>query len=357
MKNILLAGGLAMIGTLLGTRVLIGYLVRKGYGQFIRDDGPTAHHTKRGTPTMGGLVIIIAVVLSYFLAHLVTWTPVTVSALLVLYLFVGHGVLGFMDDWAKISKQRSLGLTGKAKLAGQGFLAASFGAMALYFPNDRGIRPASTAISFLRDISWLSLPAVVAVLWMVLLIAGASNAVNLTDGLDGLASGALTMVFSAYALLNIWQFNQWCGLQATSGPRCYEVRDPYDLAVVAMALAGACFGFLWWNASPAKIFLGDTGSLSLGAALAGLAILSRTEFLLVILGALFVIETVSVMIQVSYFKATGGKRVFKMTPLHHHFELLGWAEVTVVIRFWIICGLAVATGLGLFYAEWVVGQF
>ncbi|WP_420175729.1 phospho-N-acetylmuramoyl-pentapeptide-transferase [Luteococcus sp. OSA5] len=356
MKNILLAGGLAMVGTLLGTRVLIGYLVRKGYGQFIRDDGPTAHHTKRGTPTMGGLVILVSVVLSYFIAHLVTWTPVTISALLVLYLFVGHGVLGFMDDWAKITKQRSLGLTGRAKLVGQGFLAVSFGLAALYFPNERGIRPASTAISFLRDISWLNLPMVLAVVWMVLLIAGASNAVNLTDGLDGLASGAATMVFSAYALLNIWQFNQWCGAQATSGPRCYEVRDPYDLAVVAMALAGACFGFLWWNASPAKIFLGDTGSLSLGAALAGLAILSRTEFLLVILGALFVMETVSVMMQVTYFKATGGKRIFKMTPIHHHFELLGWAEVTVVIRFWIICGLAVATGLGLFYAEWVVGQ-
>ncbi|GAB2481608.1 phospho-N-acetylmuramoyl-pentapeptide-transferase [Luteococcus sediminum] len=356
MKNILLAGGLAMVGTLLGTRILIGFLVRKGYGQFIRDDGPTAHHTKRGTPTMGGLVIIISVVLAYLLAHLATWTPVTVSAVLVLYLFVGHGVLGFLDDWAKISKQRSLGLTGKAKLLGQGFLAASFGTMALMFPNERGIRPASQAISVLRDVSWLVLPAALAVVWMMLLIAGASNAVNLTDGLDGLASGAATMVFCAYALLNIWQFNQWCGAQSTAGPRCYEVRDPYDLAVVAMALAGACFGFLWWNASPAKIFLGDTGSLSLGAALAGLAILSRTEFLLVVIGALFVMETVSVMIQVSYFKATGGKRLFKMTPIHHHFELLGWAEVTVVIRFWIICGLAVATGLGLFYAEWVAGQ-
>ncbi|MEL4504129.1 phospho-N-acetylmuramoyl-pentapeptide-transferase [Luteococcus sp. H138] len=356
MKNILLAGALAMVGTLLGTRILIGFLVRKGYGQFIRDDGPTAHHTKRGTPTMGGLVIIISVVLAYFLAHLLTWTPISVSAMLVLYLFVGHGVLGFMDDWAKISKQRSLGLQGRAKLVGQGLLAGSFGWLALQFPNNRGIRPASTAISFLRDISWLALPVAIAIIWMMVLIAGASNAVNLTDGLDGLASGAATMVFSAYALLNIWQFNQWCGRQSTAGPRCYEVRDPHDLAVVAMALAGACFGFLWWNAKPAKIFLGDTGSLSLGAALAGLAIMTRTEFLLVILGALFVMETVSVMMQVAYFKATGGKRIFKMTPIHHHFELLGWGEVTVVIRFWIICGIAVAAGLGIFYAEWVVGQ-
>ena len=357
MKNILLAGGLAMLGTLLGTRVLIGYLVRQGYGQFIRDDGPTSHHTKRGTPTMGGVVIIASVVAAYFLAHLLTWTPVTASALLVLYLFVAHGVLGFLDDWTKISRQRSLGLKGRAKMLGQAFIAASFAVLAIeFFPNRRGINPASNAISFLRDISWLALPTVLAVVWIMLLVAGASNAVNLTDGLDGLATGAATMVFAAYALLNIWQFNQWCGRESTAGPLCYEVRDPHDMSVVAMTMAGACFGFLCWNAKPAKIFLGDTGSLAIGAGLAGLAICTRTEFLLVILGALFVIETVSVMIQVSYFKATGGKRVFKMTPLHHHFELLGWGEVTVVIRFWIICGLAVAAGLGIFYAEWVVGQ-
>lgn len=357
MKNILLAGALAMVGTLLGTRVLIGFLVKKGYGQFIRDDGPTAHHTKRGTPTMGGIVITISVVLAYFLAHLITWTPITASALLVLYLFVAHAVLGFMDDWSKISHQRSLGLQGRWKMVGQGLIAASFAYLALRcFNDDRGINPASVNISFLRDISWLALPTVLAIVWIMLLIAGASNAVNLTDGLDGLATGAATMVFAAYAVINIWQFNQWCSRASTMGPRCYQVRDPHDLAVVSMALAGACFGFLWWNAKPAKIFLGDTGSLSLGAAVAGLAVCTRTEFLLVILGALFVMETVSVMMQVTYFKATGGKRIFKMTPIHHHFELLGWNEVTVVIRFWIICGIAVATGMGIFYAEWVVGQ-
>ncbi len=357
MKNILFAGGLSMIGTLLGTRVLIGYLVRKGYGQFIRDDGPTAHHTKRGTPTMGGAVIIISVVLSYFLAHLLTWTSVSASALLVLYLFIGLGVVGFLDDWTKISKQRSLGLNPKGKLIGQAFVALSFAWLALTQFNDhRGVNPASTNISFLRDLSWLDLPLILAIGWIMLLIAGASNAVNLTDGLDGLAAGASTMVFAAYALLNVWQFNQWCGRESSAGPLCYEVRNPHDLAVVAMALAGACFGFLWWNAKPAKIFLGDTGSLSLGGALAGMAVFTRTEILLVILGALFVIETVSVIIQVGFFKATRGKRVFKMTPLHHHFELLGWTEVTVVIRFWIICGIAVSIGLGLFYAEWVVNQ-
>lgn len=357
MKNILFAGGLSMIGTLLGTRVLIGYLVRKGYGQFIRDDGPTGHHTKRGTPTMGGAVIIISVVLSYFLAHLLTWTSVSASALLVLYLFIGLGVVGFLDDWTKISKQRSLGLNPKGKLIGQAFVALSFAWLALtQFNDQRGVNPASTNISFLRDLSWLDLPLSLAIGWIMLLIAAASNAVNLTDGLDGLATGASTMVFAAYALLNVWQFNQWCGRESSAGPLCYEVRNPHDLAVVAMALAGACFGFLWWNAKPARIFLGDTGSLSLGGALAGMAVFTRTEILLVILGALFVIETVSVIIQVGFFKATRGKRVFKMTPLHHHFELLGWTEVTVVIRFWIICGIAVSIGLGLFYAEWVVNQ-
>ena len=175
---------------------------------------------------------------------------------------------------------------------------------------------------------------------------------NLTDGLDGLATGACTMVFAAYMIVNIWQSNQFCGADPTT-TLCYDVRDPLDLAIVAAALTGACFGFLWWNASPAAIFMGDTGSLSLGGALAGLAILTRTELLLVVLGGLFLVETLSVMMQVGYFKLTKGKRIFRMAPLHHHFEMLGWEQVTVVIRFWIITGLCVAAGLGIFYAEWV----
>lgn len=356
MLNILLAGGLALVGTLLGTRLLIGLLVKRGYGQFIRDDGPTSHGTKRGTPTMGGIVVVIATVVAYALAHVITWSRPTLSAILVLYLFVGLGFIGFLDDWTKIRQERSLGLKPGGKLFGQAFVAISFAVMALNFPNERGVRPASNAISFLRDISWLHLPLLLAVVWIVFLIAGFSNATNLTDGLDGLLAGSATMVFAAYGILNIWQFNQYCGFASTAGPRCYEVRDPYDLAVVAIALAGACFGFLWWNAKPAKIFIGDTGSLAIGGALAGLAVTSRTELLLVILGGLFVIETLSVMMQVSFFKLTKGRRIFKMAPLHHHFELLGWAEVTVTIRFWIICGLFVAGGLGIFYAEWVTGQ-
>ncbi|RCK70606.1 phospho-N-acetylmuramoyl-pentapeptide-transferase [Desertihabitans brevis] len=355
MVTILLAGGLAMLGTLLGTRLAIGVLVRRGYGQFIRDDGPTAHHTKRGTPTMGGLVIMASVVLAYLLSHLLTWTPMSISAGLLLYLFVGLGVVGFLDDWIKISRQRSLGLNSKAKLIGQALVGATFGIAALSFPDERGLTPASQYVSFLRDLDPLYLVLPVAVVWFMLLIAGASNAVNLTDGLDGLATGASAMVFAAYAIINIWQYNQACASVTTASSRCYEVRDPYDLAVVALSLAGACFGFLWWNASPAKIFMGDSGSLSLGGALAGMAILTRTELLLVVLGGLFVVITLSVILQVGWFKLSKGKRLFKMAPLQHHFELIGWAEITIVIRFWIVCGLCVAGGLGLFYAEWVAG--
>ena len=355
MKTILLAATAAMVFTLLGTRVAIGILVKHGYGQFIRDDGPTGHHTKRGTPTMGGIVIIIAVVAAYLVAHLITWRPPTRSAVLLLYLFVGTGVVGFLDDWTKISKQRSLGLNAKAKLIGQILVAGTFALLAFQFPNERGVTPASPAVSFLRDIQPLTLVLPLAIVWILLLIAGASNAVNLTDGLDGLATGASTMVFGAYTLINLWQYNQSCGSLSTVNPRCYEVRDPHDLAVVAAALAGACFGFLWWNTKPAKIFMGDSGSLSLGGALAGLAILTRTELLLAILGGLFVIITCSVILQVGYFKATKGKRLFKMAPLQHHFELMGWGESTIVVRFWIVCGICVTLGLGIFYTEWVAG--
>lgn len=356
MINILLAGALSLLFTLLAMPRFIRFLTARQYGQFIREDGPKEHLVKRGTPTMGGLVILAAVILAYFISHLILWKPMTLSALLLIGLMACLGFLGFMDDWSKISKERSLGLTPRGKLIGQFVIGAVFALLALNFPDDRGLRPASQFVSFLRDVGWLYLPFVVAVLWITFLIMSWSNAVNITDGLDGLAAGSLTLVFSAFALINIWQFNQWCSRTSTAGPRCYEVRDPHDLAVVALALAGACFGFLWWNAKPAKIFMGDTGSLGLGGALAGLSIMTRTELLLVVLGFLFVMEAGSVALQVAYFKSTGGKRIFRMSPIHHHFELLGWQEVTVVIRFWIICGLCVALGIGIFYAEWVVGQ-
>lgn len=356
MTLIVTGGVISLLTVLIGTRIFIKFLVKRGYGQFIRDDGPTTHKTKRGTPTMGGLVIIIAVVLAYAGSHLIAWTAPTVSGLVLIFLLVATGALGFIDDWTKITNQRSLGLSGRGKLIGQALIGGVFGFLSLNFANPWGVTPGSALISFSRDIEWLKLPVILAIIWMILLITAASNAVNLTDGLDGLASGSLTMVFGAYTLISIWQRNQWCRPGATSGPLCYEVRDPWDLAIISAALAAGCFAFLWWNAKPAKIFLGDTGSLALGSVLGGLAVHSRTELLLIILGLLFVVETASVMIQVSYFKATKGKRVFKMTPLHHHFELLGWDEVTVVIRFWIICGVSVVAGLSLFYAGWVLGQ-
>ena len=358
MKAVVIASVVSLVVALLGTPMFIRYLVKQGYGQFIRDDGPTSHHTKRGTPTMGGAVIILATVIAYVVAHLVLWQPPTVSGLLVLFLMVGLGAVGFADDYIKISKQRSLGLKSGEKLAGQTLVGVTFAVLALQFPNSASRTPASTHISFVRDTA-LDLAffgpligLILFVLWANLMIAGTSNGVNLTDGLDGLATGSSVMVFAAYIVISVWQFNQNC--QAAPGAKCYDVRDPLDLAVVAAAATGACFGFLWWNASPAKIFMGDTGSLALGGALAGLAILSRTELLIVILGGLFVTITLSVIIQVASFKTTG-KRVFRMAPLQHHFELLGWQEVTIVIRFWIIAGLFVAIGLALFYGEWVVG--
>jgi phospho-N-acetylmuramoyl-pentapeptide-transferase len=353
MRAILFGGGLALLISLLGTRVAINLFTQWGYGQEIRDDGPTSHHTKRGTPTMGGVVIILATVVGYFVADLATGNVPSASALLLLFLFVGMGMVGFLDDYIKISKQRSLGLRSKAKMIGQTVIAVVFGVLALspWMEDAHGRSPASEKISFLREINWLDLPLLLAVVLVWFIITATSNGVNLTDGLDGLATGACTMVFGAYMLVNIWQNNQFC--QENPGPLCYNVRDPLDLAVVAAALTGACFGFLWWNASPAAIFMGDTGSLSLGGAMAGFAILTRTELLLLVLGGLFVLETLSVVLQVGYFRVSKGKRIFRMAPLHHHFEMLGWEQVTVVIRFWIITGLCVAGGLGIFYAEWV----
>jgi phospho-N-acetylmuramoyl-pentapeptide-transferase len=355
LRAILLAGGLSLLFTLVGTRYAIIVLAKRGYGQLIRDDGPTTHHTKRGTPTMGGLVIVLASVLAYFIATFVTGNTPSASALLLIFLFMGLGTVGFLDDYIKISRQRSLGLRSRAKFIGQTFVALVFGWLALspWLEDFRYQTPAGHAISFIRDPKNVTIPVIILVLFIWLLIAGASNAVNLTDGLDGLAAGASVMTFGAYTIVNIWQNNQWCAL--TPSNACYEVRDPLDLAIVSAALTGACFGFLWWNASPAKIFMGDTGSLALGGALAGFAVLTRTEFLLALLGGLFVIQTLSVILQVGYFKATNGRRMFRMAPLHHHFELKGWDEITVVIRFWIITGICVAAGLGIFYAEWVTG--
>ena len=352
MKLILIAGALALFLSLFGTPALIRGLARRGYGQIIRDDGPSSHHTKRGTPTMGGLIIIFAAIAGYLLSHGITQTAMTASALLVIALVIGLGFVGFLDDWLKVSREKSLGLKGRYKILGQVVIAATFGYFGIQFADSEGLSPISLNLSAVRDTS-IVLGGVAVVIWIALMVTATSNGVNLTDGLDGLATGASVMTFLSFILIGVWEFGQSCAIaiDATSG--CYAVRDPLDLAVLAAALAGACTGFLWWNASPAKIFMGDTGSLALGGALAGLACTLRVQLLLIPLGGLFVIITMSVIIQTLYFKATGGKRIFRMAPLHHHFELKGWGEVTIVLRFWIIAGLCVALGLGLFYAQWV----
>lgn len=360
MRAVLISGGLAMLIALLGTPLFIRFLVRKQYGQFIRQDGPTAHYTKRGTPTMGGVVIIGATLLGWAGAALLTGTAPSASSALLLFLMTGLGVVGFLDDFIKISRQRSLGLSARWKVVGQGLVGVVFSVLVLQFPNENFRTPASTQVSFIRDTNldlavWgATIGLVLFVVWANFLITAWSNAVNLTDGLDGLATGVSLIVFGAYVLVGVWQNNQSCQNLLTAGPRCYETRDPLDLAIVAAAITGACFGFLWWNASPAKIFMGDTGSLALGGALAGLTILSRTEILGAIIGGMFVLIVLSDVIQIGFFKLTR-RRVFKMAPLHHHFELSGWGEVTIVIRFWIIAGLFVALGVGVFYAEWVAG--
>ena len=352
MRQVLISGAIALFFALFGTPVLIRLLAKRGYGQIIRDDGPSSHHTKRGTPTMGGLIIIFASIAGYLVSHGATQTPLTVSALLVIALVIGLGFIGFLDDWLKISREKSLGLKGRYKIAGQVVVAATFGYFGIRFADNEGLTPISLNLSVVRDTS-IVLGAVAVVIWISLMVTATSNGVNLTDGLDGLATGASVMTFLAFILIGIWEFGQGCAIATDLTSGCYSVRDPLDLAVLAAALAGACTGFLWWNASPAKIFMGDTGSLALGGALAGLASTLRVQLLLIPLGGLFVIITMSVIIQTLYFKATGGKRIFRMAPLHHHFELKGWGEVTIVLRFWIIAGLCVALGLGLFYAQWL----
>lgn len=353
MKGIIFAGSLSTLFSFVFTPILIRILAKKGFGQMIRDDGPKSHHTKRGTPTMGGIVLIFASAMAYFLSHLITGVGISISALLVLGLMSGLGLVGFLDDWLKIVKRQSLGLRAKEKLLGQAIVAIGFGYAGLHFKDSYGLTPISTHLSTVRETS-IALGSVLVVLWIIFLVLGTSNGVNLTDGLDGLASGAAILTFLAFIMIGVWEFKQSCAISLVS--QCYEVRDPLDMAVLAAALAGACAGFLWWNASPAKIFMGDVGSLALGGAISGMAIVLRTEMLLALLGGLFVIITLSVIIQTGYFKLSGGKRVFKMAPLQHHFELLGWGEVTIVIRFWIIAGLSVAAGLGLFYGQWVVSQ-
>jgi phospho-N-acetylmuramoyl-pentapeptide-transferase len=321
----------------------------RGYGQEIREDLPAGHATKRGTPNMGGVVIIIAALVGYFVGCYTTGTPPTASGLLTLMLMTGLGLVGLADDFIKIYKQRSLGLRSGAKLGGQAVVGAVFAVLVLRFKDGFDLTPADPHFSFLRDFG----PAISPVLfglWVVFMIAAMSNGVNLTDGLDGLATGVVIQVLAAYVIIGIWQDRNDCTSALT--PECYPVRDPLNCAIVAAAVLGACIGFLWWNAPPARIIMGDSGSLALGGVIAGLAVCTKTQLLLAILGGLFVIETLSVVIQVGSFKLTG-RRVFKIAPLHHHFEMLGWPDTSIVIRFWLVSGLFIGLGLVIFYVQWM----
>ena len=342
MRPILLAAIVSLMVTLGGTPFAIRLFRARGFGQLIRED--VGHHgEKRGTPTMGGLLIIFGVLAGYLSAHLVVSFHNTGTAgSLVLASMFALGIVGFLDDYFKIRHQRSLGLNKTAKIIGQLVVVVAFALLARHVG-------ASTRLSFVRQTALNLGPLFV--VWVFLIMAGTSNGVNLTDGLDGLAAGSSALVFAAYVVIAFWQFRHPCGVAA--GPGCYTgIPDPLDLAIVAAAVLGGCAGFLWWNAAPARIFMGDTGSLALGGALGALAVLTSTELLLVILGGLFVIETTSVVMQVAAFHVLH-RRVFKMAPLHHHFELGGWPEFTVIVRFWIIAGLAAALGLGLFYADFL----
>ncbi len=281
--------------------------------QSIREEGPKSHRIKSGTPTMGGLFMLLSAVLVVIFNKMID--P---SVLWLLFLTLGHGLLGFLDDFIKAEKKRNLGLTAKQKMLGQIILAVLF----CWGVVDTLHLPYSIAIPFTHmdiSIGLLYYP------FVVLVIVGASNAVNLTDGLDGLASGCCVIAFSAYAMF------------------CY-MTGFNDLGYFIIILAGSCIGFLFFNYHPAKIFMGDTGSLALGGAIAGISVMTRTELLLIFLGLIFVLEALSVIIQVASFQLTG-KRVFKMSPLHHHFELSGWSEVHVVWAFWIFEGIAACVSL------------
>ena len=346
MISILVAAAVGLAVTLLGTPVAIRAFRLWGWGQRIREDGPHTHLEKVGTPTMGGLVILAGLLLGYVASRLTT-QRFTVTGLALVLAAVGFGIVGFLDDYMKVRRRRSLGLTKLQKFGGTAIVSITF-AMLVTHVGSSGI---STHLSFVRPSS-IALGFLFYV-WAFLVLTGSSNAVNLTDGLDGLAAGTSILVCSAYVFISFWQFRHTCVLlQSASG--CYGVSgvDLQDAAIVAAAMMGAATGFLWWNAAPARIFMGDTGSLALGGLFGALALVTNTALLLVVVGGLFVVETLSVIIQVISFRGFG-RRVFRMSPIHHHFELAGWPEFTVIVRFWIVGGLCSAVGIGLFYADFI----
>ncbi|MCH4209265.1 phospho-N-acetylmuramoyl-pentapeptide-transferase [Bifidobacterium sp.] len=359
MISLILGILVSLIVVIIGTPLLIRLVHKLHYGQYIRQDGPQSHLIKRGTATMGGLAIIAAIVLGWgssaLYRYLHSGTAPSWSALLVIFAMVSMGSLGFIDDFAKVSKRQNLGLSVGAKFTGQFIFATIYAVLALIVPTKSGFASAQAGMSFIErpffDFAFAGsvLAIIIFVVWVNFLMTAWTNAVNLADGLDGLASGSSMIAFAGYAFIAFWENYHLKG----SGHEgyAYAVSDPLDLSIIAACAAVACFGFLWFNSNPATIFMGDTGSLALGGLFAALSIATHTEFLAVIIGGLFVIETCSDIIQVGCFKLTH-KRVFKMAPIHHHFELLGWGESKVVVRFWMIEFMFVLLGLMTFYADW-----
>ena len=347
---ILVAAAVGLGVTLLGTPLAIHLFRRWGWGQRIREDGPHTHFEKVGTPTMGGVVILAGLGASFVATRFrfhdgIVFTPAGLSLVLAA---VGFGMVGFIDDLLKVRRRRSLGLSKLQKFIGTAVISVLFAWVVMAFSHDTGT---STSLSFVRPTA-LDLGLGFAI-WVFVILNASSHSVNLTDGLDGLAGGSSILVVAAFVFIAFWEFRHTCavGLDATA---CYEVngRAMQDTAIVAAGMMGAATGFLWWNAAPARIFMGDTGALAIGGLLGALAITTNTQLLLIILGGLYVIETMSVILQVISFRGFG-RRLFRMSPIHHHFELAGWPEFTVIVRFWIIAGLCVAVGLGVFYADFI----
>ncbi|BBH67704.1 phospho-N-acetylmuramoyl-pentapeptide-transferase [Actinoplanes sp. OR16] len=363
MRAVIVAAVVAFVVSLFLTPVAIRVFSALKAGQPIRSLGLASNEGKRGTPAMGGVVFILATLVAYVAGHLALTTlpdrqiaqeKPTMTALVLLGLFVFCGAVGFVDDFLKVRKRNSDGLSAKGKLLGQAVIGTVFGIIALSVVSTNGQTVVSENISFIRDISWLNVGKIGSVMVFVFVITAMSNGVNLTDGLDGLATGASTLVLAAYAVIGYWQYRHWCAddTYARANEYCYQVRDPLEISMIAAAAAGACVGFLWWNTSPARIFMGDVGALGLGALIGGLAVATHTTLLSILIGGLFFIITITWVIQIVSYKTTG-RRVFRMVPLHHHFELAGWSEVNIVVRFWTIAGVCVAAGLGIFYSDFL----
>jgi phospho-N-acetylmuramoyl-pentapeptide-transferase len=345
--SILISAAVALAVTLLGTPAAIRAFKAWGWGQLIREDGPHTHLEKMGTPTMGGTVMVAGLILGY-LASRLTAQRFTATGLALIFAAVGFAAVGFLDDYTKVRRQRSLGLTKAQKFGGTALVSVLFAGIVVRFAADAGV---STTLSFVRP-SGITLGALFFV-WAFVVLTSSSNAVNLTDGLDGLAAGSSILVATAYVFISFWQFRHTCDL-LRGADGCYAVAgvDMQDAAIVAAGMMGAATGFLWWNAAPARIFMGDTGALAIGGLFGALAIVTNTQLLLVILGGLFVLEALSVIAQVISFRGFG-RRVLRMSPVHHHFELSGWPEFTVIVRFWVIAGLCSAVGIGVFYADFI----